>query len=1280
MQTNLISLIRRNLRIVFLYAVASLFSVSVLHAGITFNLTVTPGYYEAWGTTTNSTGPNAPFGGYLFVSPGYPTNYQSSAGFTYDTNGWNLLFNGSSGATFLPDFNSLMSSITNGPWTLFYTNAVTTNVTVYHFTVSAPTVTSNIFPAVSIIFPTNNDFDLTTQNPTFVWSGPTNYNSMNVAVNNSANFNQGANLPATQTSWQSPVPIPYGTNNFSINYSIIYTNSLFIASIPRDGSSNAISEWDSTVQLYPGANSQFAIPAPLSTVIGFTNIAHYTFDNSSNPGLDASTNHNDIDTYSYWGPLDAFTTTSEAGGGARQFFGGDARRVLYNVQTLNAWSNTFSGSFSVSLWLQTSTTVGNDGDDMSDYTGQAIAFMDDNGVGTIPVAITGSKVALYTGDPDGNQDTLHSQTSVTTGSYVHVVVTRDASNGEKDIYVNGVLDATDYASTEMLMPNFNGFATIGGWSGTPYTGLVDDVQFYSGILRSNDISFLYNNPGNVAVNQDFNSALGTTNLVWTTGGDVPWFTETTNVYNGPSAAQSGVVTGSQISVLQTTVTGPGTVSFYWQNLSDNNLDVEFDIDGNYQDDTFGSVAWYQDGPFTIPAGVHTLSWTANPLNDSDITEYANLASVSINLTPTPVITVNPFNQTNYPGYTVGLFAAAATNPSPITWQWYKAGSGAITNATNAFYSPTNSGTAGVAGFYYAVASNAGGSANTTTAVVSFVNATLPPNWSTAFKSVINPLSASKANKDFYYGAVVDASSNIYTAAEIGGGTFDVGFGPATITPGSGGDAAAILKQTPDGTALWGAALTNNGNGSSYAVCVALDPSGGIYLSGNFLGTNWLGTTQVADHGNGSIFIARFNASGSNLWIKTFGGTNSNFTFINGLVSDASGNVTATALFGSGPLSFGTTNFTVSGQQSGIFQLDSLGNTRWAQLAPGGEFLEDMVYASGRIYASCGVEVAGGTTNVNLGGLTNSTDRNWGIAALNATNGQAIWIRGVGALYGSGNGNPFSFGLLNDVPHLASVGTNLFISGVAYSSNAAFGGITVDFGDLRGEYFARYDTNGNAEAATAFGSTTTTPVAMVADVTGNVYVGGDFDTYSSFGNYLIAAPHCASFGNGYFSQSFLAKFDRNGNPLWADMAVSQSSVSILGIALAPDGVWASGWCSSTNTSNDTALHTYFGTNVVASEEQYFGLGFATWRQAGVLAKITDVETTVTLFNLVENLSNFQFSFQTLPGLTHNVEYCTNLTTPAWQTYSNFTGDGTIKTIQIPLSSFGSSKKGFVRIHP
>jgi hypothetical protein len=171
------------------------------------------------------------------------------------------------------------------------------------------------------------------------------------------------------------------------------------------------------------------------------------------------------------------------------------------------------------------------------------------------------------------------------------------------------------------------------------------------------------------------------------------------------------------------------------------------------------------------------------------------------------------------------------------------------------------------------------------------------------------------------------------------------------------------------------------------------------------------------------------------------------------------------------------------------------------------------------------------------------------------------VRGVGAKYGSANGNPLATGLTDAPPRLAVSGTNVFLTGVAYDSTASFGALTVNFGDVRGQYFARYDTNGNALVATTYGSVTATPFAAVADAKGNLYVSGDFDTYAIFGNDIIATPIATRPFNGlYFSQAFLSKFDLNGNPLWARDAVvsSYGTVNFGGIALATDGVWASGW--------------------------------------------------------------------------------------------------------------------------
>jgi hypothetical protein len=51
-------------------------------------------------------------------------------------------------------------------------------------------------------------------------------------------------------------------------------------------------------------------------------------------------------------------------------------------------------------------------------------------------------------------------------------------------------------------------------------------------------------------------------LIWTTSGDAEWFGEATTSHDSVSAAQSGAVTvPGQESILETTVSGPGTLTF-----------------------------------------------------------------------------------------------------------------------------------------------------------------------------------------------------------------------------------------------------------------------------------------------------------------------------------------------------------------------------------------------------------------------------------------------------------------------------------------------------------------------------------------------------------------------------------------------------------------------------------------------------------------------------------------------------------------------------------------------
>lgn len=100
-----------------------------------------------------------------------------------------------------------------------------------------------------------------------------------------------------------------------------------------------------------------------------------------------------------------------------------------------------------------------------------------------------------------------------------------------------------------------------------------------------------------------------TNLIFTTGGDEGWISQTETYYYDSDAAQSGDITNEQTSWIQTTVSGAGTVSFYWKVSSEGNCDyLEFYIDDARQEGISGSKDWHQMTFEITGSGEHTLEW------------------------------------------------------------------------------------------------------------------------------------------------------------------------------------------------------------------------------------------------------------------------------------------------------------------------------------------------------------------------------------------------------------------------------------------------------------------------------------------------------------------------------------------------------------------------------------------------------------------------------------------------------------------------------------------------
>jgi len=169
------------------------------------------------------------------------------------------------------------------------------------------------------------------------------------------------------------------------------------------------------------------------------------------------------------------------------------------------------------------------------------------------------------------------------------------------------------------------------------------------------------------------AALNATNLTWTTTPtNAPWFPQIRVTHDGDAAAQSGLVGNSQQSVLQTTATGPGSLTFWWKVSSEEGFDfLMFNLDSQSPVQPIsGEVSW-QQVTIAVPAGLHTFKWTYQ--KDASVSDGQDAGWVDqVVFTAAPVITQQPVSQTAWMGDQVTL-QVAARGALPLTFQWLKGG-------------------------------------------------------------------------------------------------------------------------------------------------------------------------------------------------------------------------------------------------------------------------------------------------------------------------------------------------------------------------------------------------------------------------------------------------------------------------------------------------------------------------------------------------------------------------------------------------------------------------------
>jgi len=118
--------------------------------------------------------------------------------------------------------------------------------------------------------------------------------------------------------------------------------------------------------------------------------------------------------------------------------------------------------------------------------------------------------------------------------------------------------------------------------------------------------------------------------------------------------------------------------------------------------------------------------------------------------------------------------------------------------------------------------------------------------------------------DYGYGIAVDSSDNVYTTGLFGEtADFDPGTGTADLTS-AGGDDIFVSKLDSSGNFVWAKRMGGTDYDRGYGV--AVDSSGNVYTTGDFLGTAdfdpGAGTANLTSAGLADIFVSKLGNDGA----------------------------------------------------------------------------------------------------------------------------------------------------------------------------------------------------------------------------------------------------------------------------------------------------------------------------------------------------------------------------------------------------------------------------------
>lgn len=344
------------------------------------------------------------------------------------------------------------------------------------------------------------------------------------------------------------------------------------------------------------------------------------------------------------------------------------------------------------------------------------------------------------------------------------------------------------------------------------------------------------------------------------------------------------------------------------------------------------------------------------------------------------------------------------------------------------------------------------------------------------------------NDDYSTAISTDITGNCYvTGFFFIQGTITT-FGSTTVTQAGDAD-MFISKFTAAGVLLW---VRNAGSkGEDAAFGIATDVSGNSYVSGYFSGTALFGTSKINSVGYTDIFVAKYDAAGNMVWVRSGGGSYQDEAYA--VSTDVAGNCyvtgyfTGNAIFGGTPLS-----------SAGYFDTDLMllkynpsGLLLWAKKAGG--TANDIAYGmditpSGQIAVTGvfqGTKVFGENVLTRIGGSN-------GFIARFETNGKLSWVR-------STSGPEF-----NEYRKVSMDNAgNSYIAG-SISGEVMFGNSKFTSAGGKDACIAKYNAKGELMWVLQGGGADDDGCMTIAtDATGNTFTAGQFNTSAAFGRIKVA---------------------------------------------------------------------------------------------------------------------------------------------------------------------------------